>query len=183
MLKNTLSAVKQCKTAHVKEAAWPIMHTYTAVPAMDHQLCADIPAMPTYWQTSQRLFYDCMCLCRLQLRKIVGKEEQMHKHVARVDHSSQAMYARLHDMHGSLKAAEDHSMRLEAKLQTMQQELVRPSRKQSFIWLFALVISSLCEHLRGKACNGLSHHWCVVGPRHWCRCSTEGGAWGRDSVL
>ena len=50
----------------------------------------------------------------------------MHRHVMMADHKSQGMYAELHKMHGSLSAAEDNSTRLQAQLQTMQQQLVRP---------------------------------------------------------
>ena len=49
----------------------------------------------------------------------------MHRHVVTVDRNSHAMYAELHKMHGSLSAAEGNGVRIEAQLQTMQQQLVR----------------------------------------------------------
>ena len=51
----------------------------------------------------------------------------MHRHVATVDRTSQAMYAELHRMHGSLSTVEGNGKRMQAQLQTMQQQLVRVS--------------------------------------------------------
>ena len=59
------------------------------------------------------------------MREMAGKEDQMHRHVVAVDLNSQAMYAELHKMQGSLSAVEGNSARLQAQLRTMQQQLVR----------------------------------------------------------
>ena len=64
----------------------------------------------------------------------------MHKHVEMVDHNSQGMSAELHKMHGSVSDAEKYGMRLQAQLQIVQQQLVRPivtCRKRYLVLLFA----------------------------------------------
>lgn len=111
-------------------------------------------------------FHTAVCFDCIQLTQMARKEDQMLKHVVTVDRNSQAMYAQLEKMHGSVNAAEDDGARMQSQLHTMQQQLVRAS----IAWLSSCALACLptcmVRHAVACLCHELLLYWRPTVVRH-----------------